>query len=245
MTDRRKFRALTEVYSQKDIAWARAIVDDAFDSAADKYDYVRRNPILGGDFVPEFDPIQEQKDAAIRAVLARLWHAKKHLDFDLQPLPLGWAEREEMQRRGPVGHMLKWYARSLEARDYDVVEHPSFHDFVCGMMTDIEGFPEFEELRDRFPPRAVPGLDPKVSYWEPLTAQVPIVAKVLRRALLAEHHGGSERSSRTAVAEHAELPPTATTMADVPSGFVAQTDADQHFAEITATAFPAAKGTCP
>src|SRR5262249_20634586 len=61
------------------------------------------------------------------------------------------------------GRMLKWYARSLSARDYDILEHPSFHDFVCGMMTDIEGFPEFEELRDRFPPRALPGLDPKVS----------------------------------------------------------------------------------
>jgi hypothetical protein len=33
--------------------------------------------------------------------------------------------------------------------------------------------------------------------------------------------------------------------ADVPSAFAAQGDADQHFAEITATAFPAAKGTCP
>ena len=171
MTDRRKLRALREMYSQKDIAWARAIVDHAFDSAADRYNYNRRNPIHGGSFVPEFDPIQEQKDAAIRAVLARLWHAKKHaLDFDLQPLPLGRDEREEMQRRGPVGHMLKWYARSLDARDYDIVEHPSFHDFVCGMMTDIKGFPEFEELRDRFPPRALPGLDPKVSYWEPPTS---------------------------------------------------------------------------
>jgi len=246
MTGRRKLRALTEMYSQKDIAWARGIVDDAFDRAVDKYDYVRRNPIHGGDFVPEFDPIQEQKDAAIRAVLARLWHAKKHaLDFDLQPLPLGWEERDEMQGRGPVGHMLKWYARSLEARDYDIVEHPSFRDFVCGIMTDFEGFPEFEELRDRFPPRALPGLDPKVSYWQPLTAQMPIVAKVLRRAPLGEHDGGPEPSSRMAGAEHAELPATVTTMAEVPSAFAAQADADQHFAEITATAFSAAKGTCP
>jgi hypothetical protein len=65
--------------------------------------------------------------------------------------------------------MLKWYARSLDACDYDIVEHPSCHDFICGMMTDIAGFPEFEELRDRFPPRALPGLDPKISYWRPLT----------------------------------------------------------------------------
>src|SRR6516225_9633635 len=103
MTYRPKLRRLTEMYSRKDIAWARAIVDHAFDSARDRYNYNRRNPILGGGFVPEFDSIEEQKDAAIRAVLARLWHVKRHaLDFDLQPLPLG-SEREEMQRRGPVG----------------------------------------------------------------------------------------------------------------------------------------------
>jgi hypothetical protein len=33
--------------------------------------------------------------------------------------------------------------------------------------------------------------------------------------------------------------------ADVPSAFAAQADADQHFVEISATAFPDAKGTCP
>jgi len=37
-------------------------------------------------------------------------------------------------------------------------------------------------------------------------------------------------------------PPAEPTMADVPSAFPAKADADQHFAEITATAFPAAKG---
>jgi hypothetical protein len=53
-----------------------------------------------------------------------------------------------------------------------------------------------------------------------------------------------EPSSRMAGGEHAELPPKVTTMAAVPSAFAAQADADQHFAE-TATAFPAANGTCP
>jgi hypothetical protein len=170
------------MYDRKEIAWARAIVDHAFDSAADRYNYNRRNPIHGGGFVPTFDPIQEQKDAAIRAVLARRWHAKKHvLDFDLQPLPLCFEEREAMQARGPVGRMLKWYARSLSALNYDIIEHPSFHDFVCGMMTDIKGFPEFEELRKRCPPRALPGLDVKSSYWNPPAADVPVPARRARK----------------------------------------------------------------
>src|SRR5262249_20634585 len=98
----------TKMYSQKDIAWAQAIVDNAFDSAVDKYNYQRRNPIHGGNFIPEFDSIEEQKDAARRAVLARLSHAKKHtLGFDLQPLPLCLEEREAMQARGPVGSNAK------------------------------------------------------------------------------------------------------------------------------------------
>jgi hypothetical protein len=178
MTAARKLRLLTKMYGRNDIAWARTVVDDAFDTAPDKYDYSRRNPILGGDFLPEFDSIEAQKEDALRAVLARLWHAKKYaLDFDLQPLPLGRDEREHMQGRGPAGHMLKWHARSLEARDYDIIEHPPFHDFVCGMMTDIEGFPEFEELRDRFPPRVLPGLDPKLSYWEPPSGSAAIIVR--------------------------------------------------------------------
>jgi hypothetical protein len=65
------------------------------------------------------------------------------------------------------------------------------------------------------------------------------------RGVPAEQDGESEPSSRMAGAEHAEISPTVTTMADVPSAFAAQADADQHFAEITATAFPAAKGAYP
>jgi hypothetical protein len=49
--------------------------------------------------------------------------------------------------------------------------------------------------------------------------------------------------ARAIVDDAFELP--ATTKAELPSAFAAQADADQHFAEITATAFPAAKGTCP
>ena len=44
--------------------------------------------------------------------------------------------------------------------------------------------------------------------------------------------------------ERAELSPTVTTIADVPPAFAAQADGDQHFAEITVTAFPAVRGTC-
>jgi hypothetical protein len=100
MTTQRRIRSLRSMYSLREITWARSIVDHAFDSAVDKHAYLRQNPILGGDFVPD-DPIQELKDPAIRAVLARLWHAKKYaLHFDLQPLPLGRDEREEMQKRG-------------------------------------------------------------------------------------------------------------------------------------------------
>lgn len=170
MTAAHKLKPLVEMYDPKDIAWGQAIVDGAFDTAHDRFDHRRRNPILGGEFMPEFDSIAVQKEDAVRAVLARLWHTKKYpLAFDLQPLPLNRDERENMQGRGPVGHLVKWYARSLEARGHDVIEHPLFHDFACGMMTDLESWPKFNNVRDRFPPRPLPGLDPKYSYWEPLS----------------------------------------------------------------------------
>ena len=51
--------------------------------------------------------------------------------------------------------------------------------------------------------------------------------------------------ARAIVDDAFELPATVKTMAEVPSAFAAKADADQHFAEITATAFPAAKGMCP
>ena len=53
---------------------------------------------------------------------------------DAQPLPLSYDEREDMKGGGLLDYILALYARSLEGRDYDVKEHPSFADYVRGVL---------------------------------------------------------------------------------------------------------------
>ena len=65
------------------------------------------------------------------------------------------------------------------------------------------------------------------------------------RALTEMYSRNDIAWARAIVDDAFELPARVKTMAEVPSAFAAQADADQHFAEITATAFSAAKGTCP
>jgi hypothetical protein len=59
-----------------------------------------------------------------KALAARKWLADNGPP-DLQPLPLGYDERERF-KRGGVDHILAWYSRSLDCRNYDVLAHPSF-----------------------------------------------------------------------------------------------------------------------
>jgi hypothetical protein len=102
-----------------------------------------------------------------RARFARAWFAENGPP-DIQPLPLGYAEREGL-KGGGAPHILAWYARSLACRKYNVLEHPPFNDYARGVMAS-EYAPDFiirnEELRHRFPPRLLKGLGPGLC-WEP------------------------------------------------------------------------------
>lgn len=103
-----------------------------------------------------------------RARMARKWFAK-HGPPDMQPLPLGYAEREHLKDGSPQ-HILAWYARSLADLNYDVLQHPSFYDYACGVMASPKStFPciaKNAELLKRFPPRPLDGLDSHL-YWKP------------------------------------------------------------------------------
>ena len=102
-----------------------------------------------------------------RAKEALRWHADNGPP-DMQPLPLGYSEREAL-KDGRPRHILAWYARSLAERHYDVLEHPSFHRFACGIMASPIIPPcisENDELRRRFPPQPLDGLDSHL-YWTP------------------------------------------------------------------------------
>jgi hypothetical protein len=72
------------------------------------------------------------------------------------------AQSSERLKRGGAPHILAWCARSLAALEYDVVEHPSFHDYACGVMASSDHAPasvtEDKQLQRRFPPRPLSGL---------------------------------------------------------------------------------------
>jgi len=102
-----------------------------------------------------------------KAHAAREWFSV-HGPADLQPLPLGYGERELCQGRSGAHHILKWYARSLASNDYDVDKHPSFDNFARGVMAS-ELTPDFikndPELQRRFPPRPLGGLHEASLVW--------------------------------------------------------------------------------
>jgi hypothetical protein len=155
-------RPLGAMFTAAEIAKASSYVDHVFKNAPDRHDTVRRNPFTCVVWDPALDPIKPQKEDAVRAVLAREWFANNGpADADLQPLPLGYDERERL-KSGEAPHILAWYARSLETLDYDVVKHPSFHDYACGVMASSEHAPDFitgdKHLQQRFPPRPLSGL---------------------------------------------------------------------------------------
>jgi hypothetical protein len=126
-------------------------------------------PILGGGYIPGEDDIRPLKKRACAALLAREWFAI-HGPVDAPPFPASYAERECL-KTGGLSTILALYARSLEGRNYNVEEHPSFEDYACGFMASefVGGYShmqENEQLRKRFPPRELPGLGPGLM-WQP------------------------------------------------------------------------------
>jgi hypothetical protein len=104
-----------------------------------------------------------QSPCGRRATAACRWFA------DLQPLPLSYGERERLKAGGPP-HILAWYARSLANRHYDVLKHPSFYDYACGVMASEFGWATVKndkKLQKRFPPRHLNGLGPGLQWLPP------------------------------------------------------------------------------
>lgn len=148
------------------------------------------NPVTGGWYVGGYDPLKKQFEAARPPLLAREWF-RSHGPADAQPFPVSHNEREALKGRGLLQHILAWYARSLEGRDYDVNEHPSFADYAAGVLWEAQlrvggfaGLPnypaqEFEELKKRFPPKMLKGMGPGL-YWEPSKGHREAMASVRR-----------------------------------------------------------------
>ena len=86
----------------------------------------------GARWVPIEDAIGPQKEAACRALRAQQRFAKDGPP-DAPQLPLSYGAREKL-KVGGLPHVVALYARSLEALDYDVDEHPSFDEYAGGVM---------------------------------------------------------------------------------------------------------------
>jgi hypothetical protein len=145
-----------------------ALVDRQFSEIKAKRGDCCVNPVTGGHFIWGEDPIVDQKKEAIAALRARKWFAVNG-PSDAPRLPLSYDDVEDYRQAGGLAGIVGFFARSLEANEYDVDRHPSFEDFARGLMACNSGFWGVEknaEMRKRFPPRPLHGMNCGL-YWEP------------------------------------------------------------------------------
>jgi hypothetical protein len=108
-----------------------------------------------------------QKRAACRALVAREVFAFRNPG--MPPLPLSYAEREELKGKGGENYLVSVYARSLAAQKYRSTVHPGFSVYARGVMASPFA-PDFikqdQALLKRYPPRPLGGLGPGLC-WRP------------------------------------------------------------------------------
>jgi hypothetical protein len=143
-----------------------------FAQAADRHEEVRTNPVTGYRWLNGADPIGEQIRAAARALMAAAEFAKL-APAGAPPLPLSYAEREKL-KTGGLPHIVAWFARSLEQRDYDLGLHPPFKPYARGVLASPyapSSITQDQALQQNFPPRQLKGLGPGLC-WEPARASI-------------------------------------------------------------------------
>ena len=142
-------------------------VERLFSETTVSHGEVYENPVFGTHFVYGVDPIEPQKEAAHRRLVAREWFALNS-PADAPPLPTNERERQCCKWTGrPLDFFVAQFARSLWDR-CDVKEHASFADYVSGVLWEHENgaagsrLPHssevIAELKRRFPPRKLEGL---------------------------------------------------------------------------------------
>ena len=118
-------------------------VDLLFKNAPDRHYETRENPVTGGRFVPELDPIRPQKLKAHRALEAREWFAAQKPP-DAPDLPLNYGDREDVRWQGEgLFYLVGAFARSLHGRDFRIEGHPDFDTFApASLSASIAECPE-------------------------------------------------------------------------------------------------------
>ncbi len=135
-------------------------VDRLFREHPPAYDQYCRNPVTGAGYVGGRDPTEPQKRAARCALLAREWFYL-HGPRDAPPLPLSHFDIPELKYTDALGHMVSQFANSLHANKWQVNNHPSFEEFVRGVLAS-EYASDFvlkdEAFCRRYSPRPLRGL---------------------------------------------------------------------------------------
>lgn len=119
------------------------------------------NPVTGARWVKGVDAIKVQKEDASRALVARHRFAQEGPSH-APPLPTTRGERESL-KTGGLSHLVAWYAESLMRMDYDMDAHPSFDEYVCGVMASPyapDSVKQDRELKQSFPPKVLDHLGP-------------------------------------------------------------------------------------
>jgi len=153
-------QSLEKVMTAK--AFVEARVLKAFETAPDKDSRFRRNPFTGGSYVAGEDPEDQQIALAVAVVEIAL--AFKKLEIPGAPdFPSSYAAREALKGLGPYPHMVALWARSLAANKYRAHDHPTFEDYVAGVLAHPELSAMLQRIYPGFPhhvvPAPLPGLD--------------------------------------------------------------------------------------
>ena len=123
------------------------------------------NPITGGSYIADFDPVSVQKKLAERGIAARQTFAEANPG--LPSLPLSYHAREEYKGSFDISHAIALYARSMEALGYPP-DHVPFSEYVAGLLAHPYLGQLFSDagLAETYPPKPLTGLDGS-GYWTP------------------------------------------------------------------------------
>jgi len=167
-------------------------VDQLFAALNARHGDSCRNPVTGGAFVWGLDPTAPQKNEAVRALCARAGFPA-NAPSDAPPLPLSHNDVENYRNARGLVAVVGFYGRSLSRggygrQSYDVSNHPTFHDFACGLMAIAEesglwGLEGDAALKRRFPPRPLAGMTPG-AYWAPPKEYEDTMASYRRAGLV-------------------------------------------------------------
>src|SRR6185437_14939276 len=114
-------------------ALIRSRVDYLFSEAQRRHPRALQNPVTGEYWLSNVVPEEPEKRNACRALLARECFAV-YGPADGPPLPLSDVEIETMSYQGDFANAVARFASSLRANDWDIKKHPSFEEYVGGLL---------------------------------------------------------------------------------------------------------------